>query len=130
MSDHDVPAGATVLARLTLVRMPSGATRVALVETTAELKRDYRSTPFPTLIGYVRHLLGDATRNMRGVSPKSAALAEPFHNVPLVQAAGELVDVPCRAANGVPFGERREQDEWVCNCGCGRRWGVNEERPK
>ena len=134
MADHDVPAGATVLARLTLVRMPNGTTRIALIETTAELKRDYRSTPFPTLIGYVRHLIADATRGMaaRTAKPKSAAIAEPFHNVPLVQAAGELVTPPCKFppnSEGWRYGQRREQDEWVCACGCGRRWPANEERP-
>lgn len=25
---------------------------------------------------------------------------------------------------------RRESDEWVCTCGCGRRWSITEERPR
>lgn len=103
---NDIPDGAVRLATLTLVRMPSGAVRFALIEASDVLKRDARATPFPTLYAYVRHIIRDAA--LRLAEPPSQASA---------------IVPPCCG------GQRREQDEWVCACGCERRWPVGEKRP-
>jgi hypothetical protein len=109
--DDTVPEGATKLATLTLVRMATGQLRISIVEPTAELKAEFvETTGTPDLMTYVRRLMLKAVEAIR-VPPA------PSSKIRFVQPA------PCRG------GQIRQLDEWVCACGCGRRWAIGEERP-
>lgn len=47
----------------------------------------------------------------------------------IAEELAKVMDRVALAPRACRGGQRREQDEWVCSCGCGKRWSVGEDRP-
>lgn len=98
----------TLLVTLTLVRLENGQVRMACVEPGPALKAEFNGSAEARLL-YIQGLMLHAARLPVTAEPIVAPRPVP----------------PCIPSRG----ERRELDEWVCACGCGRRWPIDEERP-